>query len=100
MNIKIERLNEIRDELEDLKDDEMIFVDDEDESRFVILPIAAFEGIEQVAEMISHPMKMSPSVSIIGAKALELSYDEYEQVKEQILEAFDKTFKPKPDKLS
>ena len=42
----------------------------------------------------------NPVIKILSSGGLELSYDEYEKVKKQIMEAFDKTFKPRPEKLN
>lgn len=102
MNIDINELAAIRDDLENLADDDLIMINDQDEPRFVIMPVTAFEGLEQFAQMLTSPGAKTgtPSVSIVGPNKLELSYDEYEQVRKQILDAFDKTFKPDPGKLS
>lgn len=100
MNIDIERLENIREELEELEGEDAIFVDEDGDTRFVILPASVFETVEHFMEMVANPSKLTPSISIVGGKGLELSYDEYEQVKEQILKALDETLKPKPDKLS
>ena len=42
----------------------------------------------------------TPSIKVFSPNNMELSYDEYEAVKKRILEAFDKTFKPKREKLN
>ena len=39
-------------------------------------------------------------MQIAGNQDIELSYDEYERIKEQILEAVEKTLMPKPEKLN
>lgn len=102
MNIDIKDLELIRDDLEKLADDDLIMINDQGEPRFVIMPVAAFEGLEQFAQLLSSPpvKSGSPTISIVGPNKLELSYDEYEQVRKQILDVFDKTFKPDPGKLS
>ena len=40
------------------------------------------------------------SVRIATPDDLDLSYDEYERIKKQIMDAVEKTFMPKPEKLN
>jgi len=41
-----------------------------------------------------------PQVKIVPSGELDLSYDEYERIKKQIMDAVEKTFMPKPEKLN
>ena len=97
-NIDISKLSNISDELEDLEANDVLFVDENDQSRYVILPIELFDQIEDLIYMIKDPMAM-PIVRF-NPEDIDLSYDEYEQIKNQILEAVEKTLMPKPEKLN
>jgi hypothetical protein len=97
-NIDISKLSNIYDELEDLNGSDVLFVDEGSQSRYVILPIELFDQLEELISMLKEPETM-PVVRFSG-EDIDLSYDEYERIKNQIMEAVEKTLMPKPEKLN
>ena len=50
--------------------------------------------------MIMNQPLDNPQVKIVNSGDFELSYDEYERIKNQIMEIVEKTLMPKPEKLN
>lgn len=98
MNIDIKELENIKDKLESLNEEDVLFVDENGSTKYVILPINQFDSLEDIVK--EGQGSLMPAVKIINGEGFELSYDEYESVKKQLNEIFDKTFKPKPEKLN
>ncbi|MBQ1477621.1 MAG: hypothetical protein IIZ33_05705 [Erysipelotrichaceae bacterium] len=98
MEIDIKELENIYPELDDLNDEEALYVTENGEDRFVILSAAHYEAIEGLARMIEEAQK-NP-VRVVGNEDFDITYEEYEAVKEQIIEALEKTLMPKPEKLN
>ena len=98
MNIDIKELESIKDKLEGLSEDEVLFVDENGSTKYVILPINQFDSLEETFK--EEQGSLTPAIKIINGDGFELSYDEYETVKKQLNEIFEKTFKPKPEKLN
>ena len=97
-SIDIRELENIRKQLESLEEDDVLFVDEDGQTRFVLMPVAQYDFID---EMFRQSQNLSmPRVRIINGNELELSYDEYEAVKKQLNDIIEKTFKPKPEKLN
>lgn len=101
--IDIKQLKEIKEELDQLEEDDAIFVDENNDTKYVILPVGLYDMLESYRSLLEGdkiPTNGS-DVKIISANTpSELSYDEYETIKKQLMEVFDKTFRPKPDKLN
>lgn len=101
MNIDIKKLKGISKELDELKNDEVMFVNDNGTSRFVVMPIEMYEMVEDLYKDEEESNELlNPQIKIVGPEGFQLSYDEYENVKKQINDAFEKIFKPKPEKLN
>lgn len=98
MNIDIKKIENIRKELENLDQEDVLFVDEDGHSQYVIMPIEQYEFIESFLDI--NKVEATPNVKIIGAEDLEMTYDQYENVKRQLNEIFEKVFKPKPEKLN
>lgn len=98
MNIDIKELENIKDKLESLNEEDALFVDENGSTKYVILPINQFDSLEDIVK--EGQGSFMPAVKIINGEGFELSYDEYESVKKQLNEIFEKTFKPKPEKLN
>ncbi|MBQ6493079.1 MAG: hypothetical protein IJI92_04365 [Erysipelotrichaceae bacterium] len=98
-NIDIERIKDIKDELDSLRENDVLFVDENGKSRYVVMPIELYDAIEDVAMMAASTVAM-PQVRIANPEDIELSYDEYERIKKQIMDAVEKTLMPKPEKLN
>ena len=98
MNVDIKELENIRKQLESLDEEDVLFIDEEGNTRYVIMPVTQYDLIE---EMLNQSQNLSmPRVKIINGNELELTYDEYEAVKKQINDIIEKNFKPKPEKLN
>ncbi len=98
MNADIKELENIRDQLESLEEDDVLFIDEDGNTRYVIMPVSQYDLIEEMLDP-NRDLTM-PRVRIINGNELELTYDEYEAVKKQLNEIIEKTFKPKPEKLN
>ena len=102
-NIKIERLENIKKELESLEEDDVLFVDDDNKTAYAIMPIAYFDKLDVYRELQESDGPLcNAQVKIMRANGVvdELSFDDYEKIRSQLLEIFDKSFKPKSDKLN
>ena len=98
MNIDINKLAEIKHELESLNEDEVLFVNEKGNAKYVIAPIELYDRIEEISD--SYNRYYSPQVKVVNSDDFELSYDEYERIKNQIMELVEKTLMPKPEKLN
>lgn len=98
MNIDIERLYEIREDLEALRQSDVLFIDENGKQRFALMPIELYEQLEDVLLMLN--AAPSATVKIAGPDDIDLTYDEYEMIKKQIMDAVERTFMPKPEKLN
>ena len=102
-NIKIDRLKNIAEELENLGEDDVLFVDDDNKTCYAIMPIAYFDKLDVYRELQENEGSLcNAQVKIMGGNGIveELSFDDYEKIRSQLLEIFDKSFKPKSDKLN
>ena len=97
MEIRWDELDELKDELELLNDDEVLTISKDGEERFVVLPKARYDEVRDLLTMIEEARKNPIQVF---PEDFEISYEEYEAVKEQIIDALEKTLLPKPEKLN
>ena len=98
MKIDINELANLKEDLYDLKDDEVLEIYENGERSFVILNAQFFKQIEDLSIMIAESNAMRENMQPI--ENLELTYEEFENVKEQVIDALEKTFLPKPEKLN
>ncbi|MBQ6215936.1 MAG: hypothetical protein IJK53_00985 [Erysipelotrichaceae bacterium] len=98
MNINIKEIEQIKDELHSMKENDVLFIDEDGKARYAILPIELYDSMEDLMMMLNDPDAMT--VKIASSQDLDLSYDEYERIKKQIMDAVEKTFMPKPEKLN
>lgn len=105
MEVDIKKLKAIKEELDALDEkDPVLYVSENGNAKYALMPIELLDEIEDIL----HPFDdedgqsdgNSASIKVISSNPFELSYDEYEEIKDAILKAFDKTFKPKPEKLN
>ena len=99
MSIDINRISDIRDELEALGERDVLFVNEDGKARYVLMPVEMYDSLEELNVLLDSPV-MNPQVKIVGPDDFELSYDEYERIKNQIMEIVEKTLMPKPEKLN
>ena len=64
-----------------------------------IMPVELYDSLEEAMVLLDSPL-MSPQVKVINSDDFELSYDEYERIKNQLVEIIEKTLMPKPEKLN
>lgn len=98
MNIDIERLKEIKEELDAMNETDVLYIDQDRKAKYVIMPVELYDTLEDLLNVLNTPV--SASVRIAAPEEIDLSYDEYERIKKQIMEAVEKTFMPKPEKLN
>ena len=99
MDIDIKRIKNIKDELEALNENEVCFVEDQGISKYVIIPMSAYEEYEEISSLINDNSS-KPIIRVAGANEINVTYEEYEKIKQQINDAVDQAFKPKPEKLN
>ena len=100
LNIDIKELNEIKEELDELQCDDAIFVEQNGNAKFVIIPIEQFDELESYRELLDSKVENGAAVKIVSNQNNELTYEEYEKIRKQLVDIFDKTFKPNPEKLN
>ena len=93
--VDLERIKDIEEELENLDETEVLFVEENGVEKYAIMNIQFYDMIEEVVNMLQ-----TPQVNIAKPEDFELSYDEYERVKNQIMDIVEKTLMPKPEKLN
>lgn len=98
MNIDIKRLEEIKEELSSMSEDDVLFIDENGKNKYAILPIKKYDRADELLSLLSDT-SFSPKVKIIGMNE-DISFEEYEKIKATIMEVVDKTFKPKAEKLN
>lgn len=95
--INIDDLRAVREVLDSAT--EPIFVCDGIDQKFVILTIEDFYELMDYKELDKCENPNDAFVKIIAGDET-LTYEEYEEVRQKLIEAFDKNFKPKADKLN
>ena len=98
MNIDIRKIQEIKDELDSLNENDVLFIEDEGNVKYAIMPIELYDSMEDLMSVLNG--QNGTSVRSATPDDLDLSYDEYERIKKQIMDAVEKTFMPKPEKLN
>ena len=96
--LDLEQLELLQDELDALDQDEYVFLTENGEKKYAVIPMELYNLLEEF-QMMFDDTYSSPLVKVDSAN-LDLSYDEYERIKEQIMEAVEKTLMPKPEKLN
>lgn len=99
MNIDINTLEMIRADLDDLGEDDALFIDENGKTKYAIMPIDKFDRAEELMALMDGMEGTAPKVKVIGSNE-DLSYEEYERIKAIVMEAVEKTFKPKAEKLN
>lgn len=98
MSIDINRIREIKGELNTLADDDILYVNEDGKAKYVIMPVQMYDSLEELAALVEAQVR--PEVRVINPDDYELTYDEYERIKNQIMEIVEKTLMPKPEKLN
>ena len=99
MSIDINRIKDVMEELQSLKEDEVLYVSEDQKTKYVIMPIELYDSLDEAKQLLDSSF-MNPQVKVLNSDDFELSYDEYERIKNQIMEIVEKTLMPKPEKLN
>lgn len=99
MNIDINKLENIKQDLDELNQDDVLYIDENGQTKYAIMPIEKYDKAEDVLAMFDG-FENGPKVKVIGANQEDLTYEEYERIKTLIMDAVEKTFKPKAEKLN
>ena len=98
MNIDIERIKDIKEDLSSLNENDVLFVDENGQTAYAIMRVELYDALEDMLMMLNKVNDMQ--VGFANADDIELSYDEYERIKQQIIDALERTLMPKPEKLN
>ena len=101
-NIDLKELKNIKEELEQMDKEDYAYIDENGKAKYVVMPIELFDKLEDYRTLIEGGAAQGngPQIRVLGDKIEGLTYDEYEAIKRQIIDLFDKSFKPKADKLN
>lgn len=99
INIDIKNLENLREELENIEDEDTLYINTNGIPRFAVVPIDRYDKAVDLLSVINDDDDIMPRVKIIGEDS-NLSYEEYERIKALIMDAVEKTFKPKAEKLN
>ena len=72
-------------------------MDENGETKYAIISIDTYDKVEDLLRAMNGDI--GASVKVIGGDN-DLSYEEYERIKSMIMDAVEKTFKPKAEKLN
>lgn len=100
LKIDINKIKNIKDELDTLDEDEVAFVEDNNETKYVIMPISQYDEIDSFKSFLDEGQMPNSNVKIITNASYDLTYDEYEKIRKQLIEVIDKTLKPNPEKFN
>lgn len=102
-NIDIKEVEGIKKQLEMLGDEDVAFIDEDGQSKYAVMNLNYFEKLDsyrQLSEKNGPVFNTQVKIFSGGSPMEDLSYDEYEKIRNQLLEIFDKSFRPKNDKLN
>lgn len=99
MNIDIKSLENIKNDLSSLNENDALYIEENGIVKYAIMPIEKFDKAEDLLSLMEGIDGNAPKVKVIGANE-DISYEEYERIKALIMEAVEKTFKPKAEKLN
>lgn len=101
--IDVENINELDEMLNDIEDGDAVILSEGKEEKYAIISINDYCLFQELMELDRqiNPFKYGQTeIRIVNDDNIEVSYEEYENIKKQLLEALDKTFKPKLEKLN
>lgn len=103
-NIDIKNLDSIKEELELLTKEKVVLIEEDGVPKYALTTLEEYSELESYRNLVVGQSVQGndnePAVKIVASRSNELSFEEYEKVKEELVEMFDKTFKPNPKKLS
>ena len=99
MNVDISELNTIRKDLDSLQEDDALFIYENGREKYAVMPIDTYNKVCDLLDEFDEANPLNAKIDIIGDRQ-QLTYEEYERVKSLIMDAVEKAFKPKADKLN
>lgn len=99
-NIDIEKFKELKEYLESLEEDDIVYIEEDGDAKYAILPIGQYDYLDSFKDVMSDDKLPEEGNVKIITNMPELSYEEYETVKKQLIDVLEKNFKPKADKLN
>lgn len=102
-NIDIKEVEGIKKQLDMLGDEDVVYIDEDGQSKYALMNLNYYEKLDSYRQLKekSGPLFNTQVKIFSGGSPLDdLSYDEYEKIRNQLLEIFDKSFRPKNDKLN
>lgn len=101
--IDIKEKEMIIDSLSEVKEDNHLIITDGKEEKLAVITMSEYIKFMDLIELDKkiHPFKYGEAeIQVINDENIEISYEEYENIRKQLLDALDKTFKPKLEKLN
>lgn len=95
--VDINEIIDIKEKLSNLEEHDAVLVEEEGITRYAIIPISAYELLEQINAMT---LPQPGQNVVIAGDIEELTYEEYERIKSAVLETLEKSLKPKAEKLN
>ena len=99
MNIDIKELENVKSKLEELKDNDVIYIEEDGKAKYAVMLLNTYNKVDDLLDIVNDNNISNTKVKVIGSNE-EITYEEYEKIKALIMEAVDKTFKPKAEKLN
>lgn len=101
LKIDISKLEDIKEDLKMLDEDEVAFVNDGNNTKYVIMNADLYDELEYFKSLLDESSQMANSnIRVITNATNDLTYDEYEKIRKQLIEVIDKTLKPNPEKFN
>lgn len=103
MNIDIKKIENIKQDLDELKENQALFIDENGQTKYAIVPVQTYDDYEEALSVMNELKELnenSTQVKIVGVDSQEVTYEEYERIKTTVMEAIEKTFKPKAEKMN
>lgn len=94
--IDISEVENIRDTLDQMQEDDIVYLMKGEDEQYAIMTVEYFRLLEEVSLILTQ----GPKIDIQGNPDFELTYDQYERVKNIVLDLLEQTFMPKPENLN
>lgn len=98
MNIDVNKLEAIKEDLKSLNGNDYLLIEENGKVKYAIMPIEKFDETQEIASIAADAKIITPQFKELTGE--DLSYEEYERIKQLIMEAVEKTLKPKAEKLN
>ena len=100
MDIKVEDLKELKEKLDSLDKDDVLYISEDNKRTHVVIPFDMYSEYQEMLNFFNHVLTIENNMQSQKEEDLDLTYEEYEQIKQQVMEALEETLLPKPEKLN